>query len=156
MLAGNDEASASPIPGQNSLPDANAKPKKIRRAKPKEKLDVANMEVDTLNTRLLSPAGMSALKSQVKKLHIGEKHNELKDLKKIVNMYQLWGHNLFPSLKFRQFVEATEKLCRDKKMKIWREEQIRAQRGGVLAPEDGPSKTETEAVERDASPIPVD
>ncbi|KAJ1554746.1 chromosome segregation in meiosis- protein [Cladochytrium tenue] len=46
------------------------------------------------------------------------KGNELRDLTKILEVYQLWGHSLYPSAQFHELVDMTGKLCHEKRMKV--------------------------------------
>ncbi|KAJ1543219.1 tRNA-splicing endonuclease subunit [Cladochytrium tenue] len=49
------------------------------------------------------------------------KGNELRDLTKILEVYQLWGHSLYPSAQFHELVDMTGKLCHEKRMKVTKE-----------------------------------
>ncbi|OUM57583.1 hypothetical protein PIROE2DRAFT_17387, partial [Piromyces sp. E2] len=33
------------------------------------------------------------------------------NLNRLINVFQLWGHNLYPRLKFKSIIERTEKIC---------------------------------------------
>ncbi|ORX43514.1 hypothetical protein BCR36DRAFT_399946 [Piromyces finnis] len=47
------------------------------------------------------------------------------NLNRLINVYQIWGHNLYPRLKFKSIVERVEKLCTEKSLRIaystWKE-----------------------------------
>ncbi|KAJ3022887.1 UNVERIFIED_CONTAM: hypothetical protein HDU68_008876 [Siphonaria sp. JEL0065] len=57
----------------------------------------------------------------------GKKH-EFEDLQHILFQYQKWGHQVFSKYVFRSFVESTEKLCREKVVKVWKESLLNEER----------------------------
>ncbi|KAJ3189040.1 hypothetical protein HK101_008993 [Irineochytrium annulatum] len=70
--------------------------------------------------RLLGPQGLPLLRKMAGKLKLkGGKGNEIEDLNKMMEMYQIWAHTVFPSLSFDAFIEKTETLCRKAPMKNW-------------------------------------
>ncbi|CAE7215153.1 unnamed protein product [Rhizoctonia solani] len=95
--------------------DGDGKAAKTRKALPK--LD----EERLLNDR----DGMRALVRRAKELNIKGKGHELSDLNRLMQMYQLWAHKMFPKMQFQDTVERVEKLCRTKRMHValsqWRD-----------------------------------
>ncbi|KDN51665.1 hypothetical protein RSAG8_00211, partial [Rhizoctonia solani AG-8 WAC10335] len=69
--------------------------------------------------------GMRALVRRAKELNIKGKGHELSDLNRLMQMYQLWAHKMFPKMQFQDTVERVEKLCRTKRMHValsqWRD-----------------------------------
>ncbi|CAE6414450.1 unnamed protein product [Rhizoctonia solani] len=95
--------------------DADGKAAKPRKALPK--LD---------ENRLLDQGdGMPALVRRSKEFKIKGKGHELSDLNRLMQMYQLWAHKMFPKMQFQDTVERVEKLCRTKRMHValstWRD-----------------------------------
>ncbi|KAJ1309766.1 hypothetical protein OPQ81_006532 [Rhizoctonia solani] len=75
--------------------------------------------------RLLDRDGMPALVRRAKEFKIKGKGHELSDLNRLMQMYQLWAHKMFPKMQFQDTVERVEKLCRTKRMHValstWRD-----------------------------------
>ncbi|KAG8713487.1 hypothetical protein FRC11_011976 [Ceratobasidium sp. 423] len=75
--------------------------------------------------RLLERDGMPALVRRAKEFSIKGKGHELSDLNRLMQMYQLWAHKMFPKMQFQDTVERVEKLCRTKRMHValstWRD-----------------------------------
>jgi hypothetical protein len=69
--------------------------------------------------KLLSAQGLPKLLSDSRKLRFKGKGHEAADLEKLLSFFQLWGHNLFPKLKFKSFVDRTEKICKEKRTRVW-------------------------------------
>ncbi|KAG8743315.1 hypothetical protein FRC12_015083 [Ceratobasidium sp. 428] len=78
-------------------------------------------------TRLLDRDGLPALVRQVKELNIKGKGHEMSDLNRLMQMYQLWAHKMFPKMQFNDTVERVERLCRSRRMHValstWRDMQ---------------------------------
>lgn len=68
--------------------------------------------------KLLSADGLPKLLSDSRKLRFKGKGHEKADLEKLLSFFQLWGHNLFPKLKFKSFVDRAEKLCKEKRTRV--------------------------------------
>ena len=84
-------------------------PLKIRKTRIVAKLDAE---------KLLSADGLPKLLSDSRKLKFRGKGHEQTDLEKLLSFFQLWGHNLFPKLKFKSFVDRTEKICKEKRTRV--------------------------------------
>ncbi|CAE6422160.1 unnamed protein product [Rhizoctonia solani] len=69
--------------------------------------------------------GMPALVRRAKEFKVKGKGHELSDLNRLMQMYQLWAHKMFPKMQFQDTVERVEKLCRTKRMhvalSVWRD-----------------------------------
>ncbi|KAF9520633.1 hypothetical protein BS47DRAFT_1378805 [Hydnum rufescens UP504] len=85
--------------------DKEDKDKKKRR--PVVKLD---------EERLLGPNGFPALLEQYKRFKPTGKGNEAKDLQRLLQMYQLWSHKMYPKTQFRDTAQKIENLCRSRRM----------------------------------------
>jgi replication fork protection complex subunit Csm3/Swi3 len=68
--------------------------------------------------KLLSADGLPKLLSDSRKLKFKGKGHEASDLEKLLSFFQLWGHNLFPKLKFKSFVDRAEKICKEKRTRV--------------------------------------
>ncbi|EGF80764.1 hypothetical protein BATDEDRAFT_33197 [Batrachochytrium dendrobatidis JAM81] len=69
--------------------------------------------------RLLSPTGLPLLLKCAKKMRFGGKGSELKNLERLLKMYQIWGLEVYPKLKFGAFIERTENVCKKRRMKLF-------------------------------------
>lgn len=67
---------------------------------------------------LVSPAGFPRLYLQSKKLKLGKRAGANHNFDTILNMYQTWGHAMFPRLEFSSLVKRVEKLCHSKRMRM--------------------------------------
>ncbi|KAG9123047.1 hypothetical protein FRC07_000311 [Ceratobasidium sp. 392] len=78
-------------------------------------------------TRLLDRDGLPALVRQTKEFNIKGKGHEMSDLNRLMQMYQLWAHKMFPKMQFNDTVERVERLCRSRRMHValstWRDMQ---------------------------------
>ncbi|PLW22412.1 hypothetical protein PCASD_11140 [Puccinia coronata f. sp. avenae] len=116
--------------------------------------------------RLLNPKiGIPSLIALSKSFKPSGKGNEKEDLKRLLKMYRLWTHSMYPKGTFRDSIDTIEKLCHKRKMrdalKTWREENAgtkssKKAKSGEPAKEarekeDDPSLT-TGAVEADDHP----
>ncbi|KAJ3167964.1 chromosome segregation in meiosis- protein [Geranomyces variabilis] len=86
-----------------------------REPPPKERAPIPKLDAD----KLLCPEGLPRLRMMTSKLSFKKKGNETADLRKLMSLYQLWGHGLFPKLKFNSFIEKTESICKQKRLKIF-------------------------------------
>ncbi|GAA6061659.1 hypothetical protein JCM10212_000842 [Sporobolomyces blumeae] len=84
---------------KGSLEDAAA-PAKKRRV-------VAKMD----ETRLLGSSGFPRLQEDIKRLKLKGKGHEVQDLKRVMSMYQLWTHQMYPKTNLRDTLQTVEKLC---------------------------------------------
>ncbi|KAI8615182.1 replication fork protection component Swi3-domain-containing protein [Chytriomyces sp. MP71] len=121
------------------------KAKRVRR-------EVAKLDAD----RLLSPSGLDALVGIAKNIKLKGKRHEFEDLQQIMFQYQKWGHQVFPKVVFRSFLETTEKICRERRVKVWRDTLIRKERRhamGLLSDDEeiGVEKMETDVQLIDAA-----
>ncbi|GAA6012159.1 hypothetical protein JCM11491_001768 [Sporobolomyces phaffii] len=80
--------------------DAEAGPVKKRKV-------VAKMD----ETRLLGPTGFPRLMQDIKRVKIKGKGHETQDLKRILSVYQLWTHQMYPKTNLRDTLTTVEKLC---------------------------------------------
>ncbi|RUS19311.1 replication fork protection component Swi3-domain-containing protein [Endogone sp. FLAS-F59071] len=67
---------------------------------------------------LLSKDGLSRLRHEGTKLRFQGKGNEAKDLRKFMNFYQMWAHELYPRLQFRDFVRMAENTCHQRRCRV--------------------------------------
>ncbi|KAI8838155.1 replication fork protection component Swi3-domain-containing protein [Chytriomyces cf. hyalinus JEL632] len=115
---------ADPIPFGNDAPIPIIEtPLEIPKAKRIQK-EVARLDAK----RLLGPDGLDSLVTVAKTIKLKGKKHEFQDLQHILFQYQKWGHGVFNKLVFKSFIEGTEKLCRTKEIKIWRDRLLRTER----------------------------
>ncbi|KAK4333034.1 Chromosome segregation in meiosis protein [Rhodotorula toruloides] len=62
-------------------------------------------------TRLLGPSGFPRLRDDIKKVKIKGKGHEMQDLKRVLTVYQLWSHQMYPKTNLRDTLQVVEKLC---------------------------------------------
>ncbi|KAG8875523.1 hypothetical protein FRB97_005042 [Tulasnella sp. 331] len=97
-------------------------------------------------TRLLGAHGFKALIPVAKKFKSKGKGHEAADLAKVLEMYQLWSHRMYPKTQFRDTIEKVEKACHSRRMmtslSVWRDED---KNGPALATTD--ATTEEGAIE---------
>ncbi|KAI8839894.1 replication fork protection component Swi3-domain-containing protein [Chytridium lagenaria] len=75
--------------------------------------------------RLKKEGGLDYIKKKGPKFKYGGKGKEIEDLHRLMEMYQVWGHSVFPSLRFRPFIEGVERVCRQRPMKVWLQDALR-------------------------------
>ncbi|KAH8107043.1 Swi3-domain-containing protein [Cristinia sonorae] len=90
-------------------------------AKPKRK------QLPMLNeARLLGPEGFPALVKHTKDFKPRGKGQEVSDLNRLMQIYQVWAHKMYPKNHFQENVKRIEKLCHSKRMvvamSVWRDE----------------------------------
>lgn len=78
------------------------------------------------SSSLLSENGLVKLQTLISKTSFKRgKGHERENLNRLINVYQLWGHSLYPRYKFKSIIERAEKLCSEKRLKIaylaWKE-----------------------------------
>ncbi|GAA5978702.1 hypothetical protein JCM10908_004452 [Rhodotorula pacifica] len=61
--------------------------------------------------RLLGPSGFPLLRDHMKKIKLKGKGHERQDLKRVLTMYQLWSHQMYPKTNLRDTLQTVEKLC---------------------------------------------
>ncbi|GAA5833882.1 hypothetical protein JCM11251_005997 [Rhodosporidiobolus azoricus] len=87
-------------------------------------------------TRLLGPTGFPKLRQELKKVKIKGKGHELQDLRRVLTLYQLWTHELFPRTNLRDTLTTVEKLCHkrsvQRELKTYRD----LEKSGKLAQDD--------------------
>ncbi|KAI9365507.1 replication fork protection component Swi3-domain-containing protein [Zopfochytrium polystomum] len=91
---------------------------------------------------LASSKGLHRLLGMAKKLKLRKPHKEntRHNLTKILEVYQIWGHTLYPSARFEEFVTMTEKLCHKNRMKIAHKALLEEERRRVRGEyRDGPT-----------------
>ncbi|KAK9359395.1 replication fork protection component Swi3-domain-containing protein [Lipomyces starkeyi] len=76
------------------------------------------------NERLLSADGLITIKRRAPKVKFKGKGHEYRYLGRLLECYQIWGHQLFPKANFEDFLAMTERLGRSKQMKIVRRQWI--------------------------------
>ncbi|SCV67016.1 BQ2448_5662 [Microbotryum intermedium] len=79
------------------------------------------------DVRLLGPSGFPKLLLQIQKFKVkAVKGEEMKDLKRVLHMYQLWCHQMYPRTNLRDTLKVVEKLCHKRSvqsaLKHYREE----------------------------------
>ncbi|KAH9946087.1 Swi3-domain-containing protein [Epithele typhae] len=76
--------------------------------------------------RLLGPDGFPALVKQAKEFKPKGKGHEVSDLNRLLNIYQFWGHKMYPPSQFSDTVQRVEKHCHTKRLQValgaWRDE----------------------------------
>ncbi|KAI8902935.1 replication fork protection component Swi3-domain-containing protein [Globomyces pollinis-pini] len=77
---------------------------------------------------LLSPMGFNKLIRIVKKKKFKGTGHEVQDLESLLSIIQNWGHELFPNLKLYDLICNTEKLCRSRRIRVYRNELLRERR----------------------------
>ncbi|WVQ97993.1 hypothetical protein IAU59_005113 [Kwoniella sp. CBS 9459] len=80
----------------------------------KRKRVMAKVDAD----RLTSDRGFPALCRAAKKFKVRGKGNEAKDLRTLLNMYQMWAHGMFPKGDFAHTVNRVEVVCRSRRMEM--------------------------------------
>ncbi|OCF40934.1 hypothetical protein I317_05293 [Kwoniella heveanensis CBS 569] len=78
----------------------------------KRKRVMAKVDAD----RLTSGRGFPALCRAAKKFKVKGKGNEAKDLRNLLNMYQMWAHGMFPKGDFAHTINRVEVVCRTRRM----------------------------------------
>ncbi|ORY78408.1 replication fork protection component Swi3-domain-containing protein [Leucosporidium creatinivorum] len=73
----------------------------------KKRRVVAKMD----ETRLLGPSGFPRLLEDAGKFKLKGKGHEAQDLKRLMSMYQLWAHQMYPKTNLRDTLKTVEKLC---------------------------------------------
>ncbi|KAK9248119.1 replication fork protection component Swi3-domain-containing protein [Lipomyces tetrasporus] len=76
------------------------------------------------NERLLSAEGLITIKRRAPKVRFKGKGQEYRYLGRLLECYQIWGHQVFPKANFEDFLAMTEKLGRNKQMKVVRRQWI--------------------------------
>ncbi|KAK9322551.1 replication fork protection component Swi3-domain-containing protein [Lipomyces orientalis] len=74
--------------------------------------------------RLLSAEGLLTIKRRAPKVRFKGKGHEYRYLGRLLECYQIWGHQLFPKANFEDFLAMTEKRGRSKQMKVVRRQMI--------------------------------
>ncbi|KAG0146455.1 hypothetical protein CROQUDRAFT_657252 [Cronartium quercuum f. sp. fusiforme G11] len=88
---------------------------------------VRRLTVKLNEDRLLNnPEGFQKLIQLSKTFEVGPKGSEKEGLKRVLKMYQMWTHVLYPKARFGDAIETIEKLCRKRPLqaalKKWRED----------------------------------
>ncbi|RSH86506.1 uncharacterized protein EHS24_004766 [Apiotrichum porosum] len=81
---------------------------------PGTKVRIPRAKVDA--ERLLGPKGMPALMGVAKKWKPRGKGHEVKDLNRLLDVYQMWAHSMFPRGEFLQTMQRVETVCRTRRM----------------------------------------
>lgn len=45
---------------------------------------------------------------------------QVEDLDRLLGIYQFWAHNMFPRTQFRDTVDRVERVCRSRRMQVFR------------------------------------
>ncbi|GAA6036959.1 hypothetical protein JCM8097_005479 [Rhodosporidiobolus ruineniae] len=61
--------------------------------------------------RLTGEKGFPKLQQDLKKVKLKGKGHELQDLRRVLTLYQLWTHEMFPRTNLRDTLQTVEKLC---------------------------------------------
>lgn len=80
----------------------------------KKKRVVAKMD----DVRLLGPAGFPRLMHDIKRARFKGKGHERGDLKRLLSMYQLWAHQMYPKFNLKDSLAAVEKLCHKRTVQV--------------------------------------
>lgn len=80
----------------------------------KKKRVMAKMD----DVRLLGPNGFPKLMGDIKRVRLKGKGYERKDLKRLLSMYQLWAHQMYPKYNLRDSLVAVEKLCHKRTVQV--------------------------------------
>ncbi|WOO83793.1 Chromosome segregation in meiosis protein 3 [Vanrija pseudolonga] len=78
----------------------------------RKRLPVAKVDAD----RLLAPKGFPALMKFAKKFKPRGKGHETKDLRRLMDAYQMWAHGMFPKGDFAHTVQRVETVCTTRRM----------------------------------------
>ncbi|KAF8328693.1 replication fork protection component Swi3-domain-containing protein [Cantharellus anzutake] len=110
LLSDDEEGGKTQQPQTRPDDDEAPKAKKTRK--------IAKLDED----RLCGPNGFPALIEHHRKFKPSGKGNEnlmsceAKDLQRLLQIYQLWSHKMYPRTQFRDSIERIEKLCRSRSM----------------------------------------
>ncbi|KAJ3295633.1 hypothetical protein HK104_002438 [Borealophlyctis nickersoniae] len=122
--------------------EKRGKAKKARIYNPRPKLDAE---------RLLSKKGIPHILGVSRKIKFKGKGHGVEDLEKLMTFYNIWAHNLFPKMNFQDFVQKTEKVCRERRVRIFMQsvlnEYRRAQMGVDAEHDDDGGNNEDAAAE---------
>ncbi|KAI9094890.1 replication fork protection component Swi3-domain-containing protein [Phlyctochytrium arcticum] len=69
--------------------------------------------------RILGADGLPRLRRLSTKMKFKGRGHEYEDLQKLMAFYQIWAHRLFPKLQFNSFITRAEKVCREKRLRIF-------------------------------------
>lgn len=82
---------------------------------------------------LLSKNGLPKLRHMSKKFKIKQgKGSEFENLQRLMLFYQIWAHELYPKIKFNSFINRTEKLCKEKRMRSFFKVALAAEKSSRL------------------------
>ncbi|KAI9207308.1 replication fork protection component Swi3-domain-containing protein [Polychytrium aggregatum] len=106
---------------------------------------------------LLGENGLPKLRKMGSKLKLAGKGHELDDFRKIMRMYQLWGHHMLPAYKFDRIISEAEKHCHRRPLRVWLSNTItedRRRRLGIIFSNDPdqPPLTNEQLDEQPADP----
>jgi hypothetical protein len=82
--------------------------------------------------KLLSEKGLPKFVANVKKIKFKGKGHEVENLDKLLAFYQIWGHELYPKLIFKSIVEKVEKVCKERRLKVFHAAIIQESRRRAL------------------------
>ncbi|KAI0664769.1 replication fork protection component Swi3-domain-containing protein [Cubamyces menziesii] len=99
--------------------------------------------------RLCGPNGFPALAKQAKGFKPKGKGHELRDLDRLMNVYQFWAHQMYPNNHFIDTVQRVEKLCHSKRMhvalSVWRDEAHGLINGRKIPGPDDPLSSDSDS-----------
>ncbi|KAH9901421.1 replication fork protection component Swi3-domain-containing protein [Cubamyces lactineus] len=99
--------------------------------------------------RLCGPNGFPALAKQAKGFKPKGKGHELRDLDRLMNVYQFWAHQMNPGNHFIDTVQRVEKLCHSKRMhvalSVWRDEAHGLLNGRKIPGPDDPLSSDSDS-----------
>ncbi|KAI0333636.1 Swi3-domain-containing protein [Cubamyces sp. BRFM 1775] len=99
--------------------------------------------------RLCGPNGFPALAKQAKGFKPKGKGHELRDLDRLMNVYQFWVHQMYPNNHFIDTVQRVEKLCHSKRMhvalSVWRDEAHGLLNGRKIPGPDDPLSSDSDS-----------
>ncbi|EJU05601.1 Swi3-domain-containing protein [Dacryopinax primogenitus] len=122
-----EPAPAAPSTAAQGTPDGPAGANAKRRRDEEEDEEPKRRVIAKIDAeRLLGEYGFPALIQQTKNFKPKGKGREKEDLDRIMTLYQLWAHRMFPKRRFIDTVERVEKVCRERRMlvalSVWRDE----------------------------------
>ncbi|KAK9474755.1 replication fork protection component Swi3-domain-containing protein, partial [Dipodascopsis tothii] len=85
--------------------------------------------------RLTASDGLLELRQLVKSLRFAGKGHEYRDLARLVETYQLWGHRVFPKANFRDFLYMAERAGHSRMLRVKRQTWIDETRPRPAEPE---------------------
>lgn len=145
-------ASSAPLQNVTNTSRIVSDDENIDDAKLKRKRAIPKIDAE----RLLSENGLPKLRREAPKLKFKGKGNEAKDLRKLLDYYQIWAHGMFPKANFRDAAIRVEKVCHERRLRValstWQEEN--RQKEAELLQRDEPNQDPFVELEREEQEEP--